>query len=670
MAYMPPNPVPLWPAFFPSAPVVPKLYYDALSPEQRIKKLCEELHRLCEYANMLGVNINSDRELLKRLIETIPENIRTEVEEQITNLLESGELEEFVQRTIEEIYGTYIPADANFTIVGVKTQEQAGVWKSMQCGTVLPSGMIFQVAINSDPESTDLSRAYIMAPDTGNVLVEKTIDLGHANSCAYTDGRLYIVKGESTNDIVVIDATTLDYIETLTSEISLYGIEYVPNVGFFGINQWKGADAKYLYALNDDFTLDETITVDANCGRSSADLGLIDDMLCVVSLLPAQLIYLTTEGTVLGVSQINQNASQSYFISEPEWVHGDRNKFYLGARLFSSYVYGTGNHGFFASSFNNNGLFGSPTQISVSQIDYLRMFVDPSTQNFKRFGTYERPYQNIYEALNNMQNSFWNRAYIQLRDGDYSNYGIRIENIDRLVTIEKESSAPLLNFAGLQATDLANLVLKGITFNTPIQSGDYEGRNLALVNSRVLLENAGTTLSDYNAYVDRNSELNIADFATVTLASDSNIYGMLTNISANIATLTNAISPTEATLPIVANSKNFTCGITPSDVAYALGSKTFTFYTSSLSKFNALLTIDVADSSSGGNHARLVFNASDATIYYAYAQSFVVMQGNATVPVVLSFARTNLGNMLYKIDVTATVPSDKYVRCNYVRYMV
>lgn len=67
MAYMPPNPVPLWPAFFPSAPVVPKLYYDALSPEQRIKKLCEELHRLCEYANLLGENINLDHAAIAQL---------------------------------------------------------------------------------------------------------------------------------------------------------------------------------------------------------------------------------------------------------------------------------------------------------------------------------------------------------------------------------------------------------------------------------------------------------------------------------------------------------------------------------------------------------------------------------------------------------------------------
>lgn len=67
MTYTPPQPIPLWPAFFPSAPVVPKLYYDALSPEQRIKKLCEELHRLCEYANELGIAINLDHKIIEQL---------------------------------------------------------------------------------------------------------------------------------------------------------------------------------------------------------------------------------------------------------------------------------------------------------------------------------------------------------------------------------------------------------------------------------------------------------------------------------------------------------------------------------------------------------------------------------------------------------------------------
>lgn len=84
---MPLNPIPLWPAFFPSAPVVPKLYYDALSPEQRIKKLCEELHRLCEYANMLGIRINEDASVIEKLAAQFDKFIEGGFEEYYEGLL-------------------------------------------------------------------------------------------------------------------------------------------------------------------------------------------------------------------------------------------------------------------------------------------------------------------------------------------------------------------------------------------------------------------------------------------------------------------------------------------------------------------------------------------------------------------------------------------------------
>ena len=84
---MPLNPIPLWPAFFPSAPVVPKLYYDALSPEQRIKKLCEELHRLCEYANMIGIRVNEDATLIKKLAEQFDKFIEGGFEEYYEGML-------------------------------------------------------------------------------------------------------------------------------------------------------------------------------------------------------------------------------------------------------------------------------------------------------------------------------------------------------------------------------------------------------------------------------------------------------------------------------------------------------------------------------------------------------------------------------------------------------
>lgn len=48
-------------------PTIPKLYWDVESQEERIKKICKELHKLCEYANYLGENINLDHETIEKI---------------------------------------------------------------------------------------------------------------------------------------------------------------------------------------------------------------------------------------------------------------------------------------------------------------------------------------------------------------------------------------------------------------------------------------------------------------------------------------------------------------------------------------------------------------------------------------------------------------------------
>lgn len=65
---LPINKVLPWPQWkLDSGPVIPKFYWDVYSQEQRIKKLCEELHKLIHYADYLGMNINLDHELIAEL---------------------------------------------------------------------------------------------------------------------------------------------------------------------------------------------------------------------------------------------------------------------------------------------------------------------------------------------------------------------------------------------------------------------------------------------------------------------------------------------------------------------------------------------------------------------------------------------------------------------------
>lgn len=62
-----PGPIGPFMSFFPSAPVVPKLYYESLSPEQRIRRICEALHRVCEYANQVGMQVDGIKALIEQL---------------------------------------------------------------------------------------------------------------------------------------------------------------------------------------------------------------------------------------------------------------------------------------------------------------------------------------------------------------------------------------------------------------------------------------------------------------------------------------------------------------------------------------------------------------------------------------------------------------------------
>jgi hypothetical protein len=54
----------MWTGF---TPTLPNLYWDVDSHEERIKRLCMELHKLLKYADYLGDNINLDHETIQEL---------------------------------------------------------------------------------------------------------------------------------------------------------------------------------------------------------------------------------------------------------------------------------------------------------------------------------------------------------------------------------------------------------------------------------------------------------------------------------------------------------------------------------------------------------------------------------------------------------------------------
>lgn len=67
MAYITPGVIqPYW-GYNLFTPALPNFYWDVKSAEQRIKHICYELHKIAEYSNYLGENINLDHEMIEEL---------------------------------------------------------------------------------------------------------------------------------------------------------------------------------------------------------------------------------------------------------------------------------------------------------------------------------------------------------------------------------------------------------------------------------------------------------------------------------------------------------------------------------------------------------------------------------------------------------------------------
>lgn len=102
-------------------PALPEFYWNVYSSEERIKKLCMQLHKLCEYANMLGENINLDHELIDELQDAFEKfmesgfddyykaQIEAWVEEHMPDIIASAVKMVFFGLTEDGYFCAYIP---------------------------------------------------------------------------------------------------------------------------------------------------------------------------------------------------------------------------------------------------------------------------------------------------------------------------------------------------------------------------------------------------------------------------------------------------------------------------------------------------------------------------------------------------------------------------------
>lgn len=76
-------------------PVVPDIYKDAISQQQMLHDICCMLHKLREYSDMLGENINIDHEAIAELEAEFQSFVDGGFEDYYANLLDEWLIEHF-----------------------------------------------------------------------------------------------------------------------------------------------------------------------------------------------------------------------------------------------------------------------------------------------------------------------------------------------------------------------------------------------------------------------------------------------------------------------------------------------------------------------------------------------------------------------------------------------
>ena len=121
MAFKPPInivPFPFWNAY---TPTLPEIYWDVDSHEERIKKICLMLHKLAEYADYLGENINLDHKTIEELQEQFQKFIDGEyteyyekviydwIQDNFAKLISAGIKQVYFGLTDDGYFCAYIP---------------------------------------------------------------------------------------------------------------------------------------------------------------------------------------------------------------------------------------------------------------------------------------------------------------------------------------------------------------------------------------------------------------------------------------------------------------------------------------------------------------------------------------------------------------------------------
>lgn len=121
-------------------PVVPEVYKNAYSTQQQIHDMCCMLHKLKEYADYLGVNINYDHEAVNAL------------EQQFEQFMASGFDDYYKEQIREWVSDNFVDLMSNLL--------NQGVWFGLTDDGYFCANSLWQLLIEFDTDADPESETY------------------------------------------------------------------------------------------------------------------------------------------------------------------------------------------------------------------------------------------------------------------------------------------------------------------------------------------------------------------------------------------------------------------------------------------------------------------------------------------------------------------------------
>ena len=134
---------PFW-GWLPDNMTIPKLYWDTYSQEQRIHAICEQLHKVCAYADMLGADLDLTDEKVDALekefdefkasgfLDYYQEQLQAWINENMPWIIEQSIKSVYFGLTLDGHFVAYIPESWNDIIF-----DTGAVWGDEDYGRLI-----------------------------------------------------------------------------------------------------------------------------------------------------------------------------------------------------------------------------------------------------------------------------------------------------------------------------------------------------------------------------------------------------------------------------------------------------------------------------------------------------------------------------------------------------